>query len=166
MNIVVELQSGKGLRVKSDWMYFRAVWRYNQENGSEGVVRGVSFKDDLCIWNPMSQYWSGGERFFECFEGFPAFQGEISNKPFSSQTCEQNRYIRVVKNEFLINISESEKGLNVLDFAQFGPFLDACSQGTPQSWCGSCNYWCGHRGDFSEASEDLTDMFVVLFHVV
>ena len=71
----------------------------------------------------MSQYWSGGESFFKFFEGFPAFQTEVPNNPFSSQMCEQNHDIGIVKNESLIKVGKSEKGLNVLDFAQFWPFL-------------------------------------------
>ena len=71
-----------------------------------------------------SQYWSGGEGFFECFKRFPAFWSEVPNNSFSSQTHEWNCDIRVVKNQSLIKISESEKGLNDLNFVQFGPFLD------------------------------------------
>ena len=39
-------------------------------------------------------------------------------------TMRLNCDIRVVKNKSPIKVSKSEKGLNVLDFAQFGPFLD------------------------------------------
>ena len=105
-------------------MDFKVVWRCDRENGSEGIVGGVSFENDLHVWNPMSQYWSSGEGFFQHFEGFPAFWSEIPNNSFSSQMCEWNHNIRAVKNESLIKISKSEKGLNVLDFAWFGPFLD------------------------------------------
>ena len=62
--------------------------------------------------------------FFEGFKGFPAFQSEVPNNPFSSQTCEQNRDIGIVKNESPIKVGKSEKGLDVLDFAWFRPFLD------------------------------------------
>ena len=79
---------------------------------------------DLHVWNPMSQYQSGGEGFFEHFEGFPAFQSEISNNSFSNQMHKQNCDIGVVKNESPVKVCESKKGLNVLNFVQFGPFLD------------------------------------------
>ena len=72
----------------------------------------------------MSQCWSGGEGFFEHFEGFPAFWSEIPNNSFCSQTCEQNCDIGVVKYESLVKVCESETGLNVCDFAWFRPFLD------------------------------------------
>ena len=39
-------------------------------------------------------------------------------------TREQNHDIRVVKNESPVKVCKSEKRLNVLDFAQFRPFLD------------------------------------------
>ena len=124
MYVVVELQGSESLGVKGDQVDFGVIWRYNRENGSKGVVRGVSFKDDLCIWNPISLYQSSGESFFECFKGFLSFQGEIPNNPFSSQTCERNHDIGVVKNNSLIKISEYKKGLNVLDFVWVRQFLD------------------------------------------
>ena len=61
MYIVVELRGGGGLGVKSDRVDFGIVWRCDQENGGEGVVGGVSFKDDLCIWNPVGQYRGRGK---------------------------------------------------------------------------------------------------------
>ena len=124
MYVIVELQGGESPRVKSNQVNFRVIQRYDGKNGSEDVVGGISFEDDFCIWNPMSQYQSGGEAFFECFEGFPAFWNKIPNNFFFSQVCEQNHDIRVVKNESLIEICKSEEGLNVLDFAQFGACLD------------------------------------------
>ena len=54
MNVVVELWSGEGSSMESDWMNFRVFWRRDQENGGECVVGGVGFKDDLCVQNPMS----------------------------------------------------------------------------------------------------------------
>ena len=94
MYIVVKLQGGESPGVKGDQVDFRVIQRCDRENGSEGIV---SFEDDLCIWNIMKQYWSDGEGFFEHFEGFPAFWSQIPNNSFSSQMCEWNRDIRVVK---------------------------------------------------------------------
>ena len=88
MYIAVELQGGEGSGVKGDWVNFGVIWRDDGENSGKGIVGGIGFGDDLCIWNPMSQYQSGGEGFFEHFEGFSAFWGEIPNNSFSSQTCE------------------------------------------------------------------------------
>ena len=72
----------------------------------------------------MSQYCGRGKGLFEGFEGFPTFQSEVPSDPLSSQTCERNCNIGIVKNESPIKICKSEKGLDVLDFVQFGPFLD------------------------------------------
>ena len=74
MYIVVEPWDGEGPGVKNDRVDFRVVQRYDGGNGSKGIVRGVSFKDDLCIWNPMGQYWSSGAGFFEHFKRFSTFQ--------------------------------------------------------------------------------------------
>ena len=78
MYIVIELWGSEGLGVKSDQVDFGVIQRYDK-NGSKGIVRGISFEDDLCVWNPMSQYRSGGEGFFEHFEGFSALWSEIPN---------------------------------------------------------------------------------------
>ena len=72
----------------------------------------------------MSQYRDCVKGLFEGFEGFSAFWSEVPGDPFSSQMCEKNCNIRVVKNESPIKICKSEKGLNVLDFAWIRPFLD------------------------------------------
>ena len=72
----------------------------------------------------MSQYQGHGKDLIDGFEGFPAFQSEVPSDPLSSQMCEWNCNIGVVKNESPIKICKSEKGLNVLDFAWFRPFLD------------------------------------------
>ena len=53
MYVVVELQGSEGLGMKSDRVDFRVVWRCDRENGGEGVVGGVGFEDDLCVWDPM-----------------------------------------------------------------------------------------------------------------
>ena len=124
MYVIVELWGSEGPGVKSNRVDFGIIQRCDRENGGEGVVGVISFKDDLRIWNLMSQYWSSGESFFEHFKGFPAFQSEVPCNPLSSQTHEQNCNIGIVKNESLIKICKFKKGLNVLDYVQFGPFLD------------------------------------------
>ena len=105
--VIVEFWGSETLGVKGDQVNFRVFWRYDGENGSKGVVGGISFKDDLCVCNLMSQYWSGGKGFFEHFEGFSAFWSEIPNNFFSSQTCEWNCDIGVVKNESSVEICKS-----------------------------------------------------------
>ena len=54
MYIVVELQGGESLGVKGGRVDLGVVQRGNGENGSEGIVRGIGFEDNLYIWNPMS----------------------------------------------------------------------------------------------------------------
>ena len=62
MYIIVELWGGESLEMRGDQVDLRVVWRCDRENGSEGIVGGISFGDDLCVWNPMGQYQSGGDR--------------------------------------------------------------------------------------------------------
>ena len=56
---------------------------------------------------PNGSYQSGGEGFFECFEGVSAFWSEVPSDSFSGQMREQNHDIRVVINEALVEIYES-----------------------------------------------------------
>ena len=105
MYVVVELWGSESLGVKSNQV-LGVIRRDDQENGSESIVEGVSSEEDLCIRNPMSQYWCSGEGFFEHFKGLSAFWSEIPNTSFSSQIHEWNHDIRVV-NESPVKICES-----------------------------------------------------------
>ena len=64
VDIIVELRRGKSLRVKGNHMNFAIGWRYGSKDSSEGIVRGVCFKDKQCAWNPVSQDSHGSEGLF------------------------------------------------------------------------------------------------------
>ena len=64
--MVLKPEDGGSFSMKSMEMEFQ---------GHSGI--GSCFKDDLRVWNPMSQYQSSGKGFFEGFEGFPAFWSEF-----------------------------------------------------------------------------------------
>ena len=64
VDVIVELEWGKSLRVKGDWMNFAVGWRYGGKDSSEGVVRGVHFNDKQRARNTVSQDWHGGEGLF------------------------------------------------------------------------------------------------------
>ena len=54
MYIVFELWGSESPGVKGNQVNFRVVWRYDRENGGKGIVGGIGFEDDLCVWNLMS----------------------------------------------------------------------------------------------------------------
>ena len=46
MYVIVELQDGEGMGVKSNWVDFGIVQRCARENGGKDVVGGIGFEDD------------------------------------------------------------------------------------------------------------------------
>ena len=65
VDIIVELGWGKGLRVKSNQMYFTVGQRYGGKDGSKGIVQGIRFNNKWRAWNPVGQDEHSGEGFFQ-----------------------------------------------------------------------------------------------------
>src|SRR6202522_4116486 len=53
------------------------------------------------------------------------FSGEIPNNTFASETGKWNHDVGIVENEAAVEISETQKRLNVFDFLWFRPILDS-----------------------------------------
>ena len=52
------------------------------EDGCNGVVHGVHFNCNLCVWNPVSDYWSTGKCFLDSAESILAVFGEMPQSSF------------------------------------------------------------------------------------
>lgn len=59
VNIVVKLRSRESARVEGHRVDLLV--DDDGENAAKGVVRGISFDDDLCTRIPLNQSWGGGE---------------------------------------------------------------------------------------------------------
>ena len=67
MSIIVQLRSDEGVGVKSDGMDL-IVGASDGEDGSNGVVGGVSFNGDWSIQGPVNQHRGRGEHILEVEE--------------------------------------------------------------------------------------------------
>src|SRR6266545_5349421 len=104
-------------------MYF-VIFRYNVENGGEGVVGGVSLDDNRAVWDPVRKDWSRGKRLLERLEGCACLVTEQECSSLAGEAGERNNNVRVVENEATIKIGEAKEGLHVLHFSRLGPILN------------------------------------------
>jgi hypothetical protein len=61
----------------------------------------------------------------ECVKGLPTIFGKVPRGILASKPSERNHDIRVVEDETAIEVSESEEGLDILDFPRFRPIKDS-----------------------------------------
>ncbi len=88
----------------------------NGENGSEGVVGGVSLDDNWAVWNPVREYWGGSECFLKRGKGCMCLVGKLECDPFVGESGEWYNNVGIVENEVTVKISKAEEGLNILYF--------------------------------------------------
>src|SRR5882672_7057702 len=123
MDIIIEFQSGKSQGVECNWVQL-AIRCCNRKDSGESVVGSVSFNCDLSVLDPMGKDWSCSESLFKCFKGGMALIGKVPGGTLAGKTCKQNCDFGISINEMMIEVGETEEGLNILDFLGFGPILD------------------------------------------
>jgi hypothetical protein len=109
MDIIIQFGGSECSGMESNWMNLSIVWRDNGLDRCEGAIRSIGFKEDQSIWNPMSQYWSSGEGFFQGHESHLAVFGEIPFDSFLGESGEQNGDVRVVVNDVSIEVSKPKE---------------------------------------------------------
>ena len=87
MYVVVQLCHSESARVKSNWMNF-IIFINNREDCSESIVQGISFHNELSIWNPMSQNRCRGKCFLERVENILTGGVELPRNILSSEVCQ------------------------------------------------------------------------------
>ena len=107
VDIVVEFRGGKRPGVECDQMNF--VFETYGDDGSEGVVGGISLNDNRNVRDLLGQCWSRGEDLLEGVEGFLALFGPDPRSGRTSEAGEGDRNIRVERNEATIKISKSQE---------------------------------------------------------
>ena len=81
MGVVVQLGGGQSSGVKCYGMDF-SIGEGDRKGGCNSVVQGVHFNCNLCIWNPVSDYWSTSECLLDSAESIPAVVGEMPQSSF------------------------------------------------------------------------------------
>ena len=90
----------------------------------DGIVRGVGLYDLGCTRDPMGKDRSGGERKFECVEGALAVGVKTPWGILPEKAGHRDDNIGVPRNEMMIEICESEEGLNIADVSGLRPVKD------------------------------------------
>ena len=84
MSIVVQLRSGKGVGVKDDGVDL-IIGASNGEDGSDGIVGGVSLYRDRSVGGPVNEHQCGGEHIFQAEEGLLTVIREVPRNSFSGE---------------------------------------------------------------------------------
>ena len=71
----------------------------------------------------MSKDWGRSESKFKLIECISALLGEISGEAFACEPSEWDSDGRISINKSLVKVCKTEEGLDVADFARFGPIV-------------------------------------------
>ncbi|KIO05708.1 hypothetical protein M404DRAFT_140432 [Pisolithus tinctorius Marx 270] len=123
MGIIVEFWHGHGVRVESDWTEF-TVGAGDQQNASNGIVRGIRFNCKWSIRNPVSENRSGAEGILQAEESRAALLGKVPRNTLSHEASEWNDNVRVVINESSVEICKTKERLDVSHLPQLRPVAD------------------------------------------
>ena len=77
------------------------------EDGSEGIVRGISFYDHLHIRYPVSKNRSMGKFFLKFFKSSMTFLVKVPRRAFLGEPRERNDDIGVSEDETMIKVTEA-----------------------------------------------------------
>ena len=83
------------------------IFSHNGENSSKSVVWGISFYDELCVWNPMCKDRSKGEGLFQGIECYATIIVKVPRSVLSSETSEQNDYVWIIENKIFVEIGKT-----------------------------------------------------------
>ena len=122
MEVIVELWSRQSLGIvgnRPDLL----VRTMNEENASDGIVRGVCLYDDWSIWNSMSEDRSRGEGIFEVLEGGATGVTEVPENTFVGEAGQRSENTGVVIYKTPVEICKVKEGLHVLDLLRLRPVL-------------------------------------------
>ena len=73
----------------------------------------------------MSKDWGRSESEFKLIECISALLGEIPGEAFARKPSEWDSDGRISINKSLVEVRETEEGLDVADFVRFRPILNA-----------------------------------------
>ena len=89
----------------------------------------------------MSEDWSGSESLLQEVESGAAIVSEFPRSVFGGKLHERNDDVGVVMDKVMVEVHESEEGLNALNFPWFQPIRNGL------------NFLCGHRESIRRKAE-------------
>ncbi|KIO06488.1 hypothetical protein M404DRAFT_138923, partial [Pisolithus tinctorius Marx 270] len=163
-----------------DWAEF-TVGAGDQQNTSNGIVRGICFNCKQSIRNPVSENRSRAEGILQAEESRAALLGKVPRSTLSHEASEWNDDVRVVINELSVEICETKERLDVLHLLWLRPVMDCLNLLSRHGETrGRKNItevldrvrvklallWLGIKTMLSKVAEYLFYMFVVQLHIL
>ena len=123
MSVVVQLQSSQSPGVEHYQMNL-SIKADDRQDTSDYIVRGICFHNDRGVWNKMDKDGCSGEGVFESIKSTSTVLGEDPRSIFLGELGKRDHNIGVVKDKPVVEIGESQEGLDVLYFTRFRPIGD------------------------------------------
>ena len=108
MGVIIEFWGTKGAGMESHGVDFTGIG-LNGEDGTQSIIRGISFYNDRFIGDPVGQDRCRGESGFQGLEGFPGGISKVLWNTLAGQPGKQNHDVRIIGNEVAVKISEAKK---------------------------------------------------------
>ncbi|KIO02646.1 hypothetical protein M404DRAFT_147633 [Pisolithus tinctorius Marx 270] len=165
--------------VESDWVEF-TIRAGDEQNTSNGIVRGVGFHCKWSIRDPVSENRSGAEGILQAEETRAALLRKVPRSTLSHLASEWNDNVGVVVNESSVEICKAKERLDVSHLLQLRPVTDCLNLLSRHGETrGRKNItkvldrvrvkltllWLGIKAMLSKAVEYLFYMFMVQLHV-
>ncbi|KIN97692.1 hypothetical protein M404DRAFT_159742, partial [Pisolithus tinctorius Marx 270] len=174
MGIVVEFWHSHGAGVESDWVEF-TIRAGDQQNTSNGMVRGISFNCKWGIRDPVSENRSRTEGILQVEESRAALLGKVPRSTLSHEVSEQPEL------DTSVEICEAKERLDVSHLLQLRPVMDCLNLLSRHDETRGRKditkvldgvgvkltlLWLGIKTMLSKAAEYLFYVFVVQLHIL
>ena len=104
--VIIQLQYSESVRVKSNRMNF-IIFVNNGEDCSKSIVQSISFHDELCIRNPMSENRSRGKYLLERVESITTEGVKLPKNVLLGEMCQWNDNVQIIEDKPVIEISKT-----------------------------------------------------------
>src|SRR6202789_320938 len=113
MSVVIEFGGIKGAGMKSDRVNF-SIGSPRRKYHGERVVRSVSFHNKFCVGDPFGKNRSMCKLLFQEIKRGTAIAIEVPDSMFAGEPRERDNNVRIAVNEPSIEVTKTQKGLNIL----------------------------------------------------
>ena len=106
MCVIIQLHCSKSMGVKSNWINF-IILVNNEEDYSKSIIQSISFHNELCIRNPMSEDRSRSKCLFERVESFMIGRVKLLRNVLLGETYQWNDNVWVVEDELAVKVCKT-----------------------------------------------------------
>ena len=108
VGVIVEFWGTEGVGMENHRVDFTGIG-LDGEDGTQSIIRSISFYDDRFIRDPVGQDRCGDESGFQGLEGFLGSIGKVPWNTLVGQLGKRNHDVRIIENEAAVKISKAEK---------------------------------------------------------